>query len=210
MRTTLTAEATREISARLSEANREFAARYPGESFMRQPVHTVYGGAHLFKSDTTPRLGALALRALETYGPNFAVFARALQLPGHEELPDSVADDSSVRAVLEQDEEGFRKDHPGVWLAHKVYARVLEKLRREPVEDFRIDFEDGYGNRPDAEEDGHAASAAVQVAAAAAAGTLPPFIGIRIKPLTEELRTRSLRTLDIFLSTLLDATGGKL
>ncbi len=27
---------------------------------------------------------------------------------------------------------------------------------REPVEDFRIDFEDGYGIRPDAEEDGHA------------------------------------------------------
>ena len=56
MKTTLTDEATREISARLSEANREFAARYPGESFRRQPVHTVYGGAHLFKSDTTPRL----------------------------------------------------------------------------------------------------------------------------------------------------------
>ena len=47
MRTTLTTDATREISARLGEANREFAARYPGESFRRQPVHTVYGGAHL-------------------------------------------------------------------------------------------------------------------------------------------------------------------
>ena len=63
MKTTLTSEKTREISARLSEANREFAARYPGESFGRQPVHTVYGGAHLFRADTTPRLGALALRA---------------------------------------------------------------------------------------------------------------------------------------------------
>jgi len=48
-------------------------------------------------------------------------------------------------------------------LAPKVYERVRDKLRREPVEDFRIDFEDGYGNRPDAEEDGHAASAAVEV-----------------------------------------------
>src|SRR3954447_22514035 len=45
-------------------------------------------------------------------------------------------------------------------LAEKVYARVLEKLRREPVEDFRLDFEDGYGNRADAEEDGHAATGA--------------------------------------------------
>src|SRR5215216_1351763 len=172
MKTTLTEDATREISARLSEANREFAARYPGESFRRQPVHTVYGGAHLFKSDTTPRLGALARRALETYAPNFAVFARALQLPGHGELPDSVSDVSSVRAALEQDEVGFRKEHPGVWLAHKVYARVLEKLGREPVEDFRIDFEDGYGNRADAEEDGHAAAAAREVVAGLQAGTL--------------------------------------
>ena len=210
MKTTLTSEKTREISARLSEANREFAARYPGESFRRQPVHTVYGGAHLFKSDTTPRLGALARRALEAYAPNFAVFARALELPGFEELPDSVADDSSVRTAVEQDEAGFQREHPGVWLAHKVYARVEEKLRREPVEDFRIDFEDGYGNRPDTEEDGHAASAAAEVARGMEAGTLPPFIGIRIKPFTEELYARSSRTLDIFLSSLLEGAGGRL
>ena len=175
MRTTLTSEKTREISARLSEANREFAARYPGESFRRQPVHTVYGGAHLFKSDTTPRLGALARRALETYAPNFAVFARALQLAGHEELPDSVADDSSVRAAVEQDEAAFQREHPGVWLAHKVYTRVAEKLRREPVEDFRIDFEDGYGNRPDDEEDADAQRVAAQLAEGMREGVLPPF-----------------------------------
>src|SRR5215217_6212584 len=210
MKTTLTEDSTREISARLAEANRETAARYPGESFRRQPVHTVYGGAHLFKSDTTPRLGALARKTLERYAPNFAVFARALQLPGHEELPDSVSDDSSVRAAVERDEAGFQKEHPGVWLAHKVYARVSEKLGREAVEDFRIDFEDGYGNRPDAEEDGHAEAAAREVAAGVKAGTLSPFIGIRIKPFTEELYARSSRTLDIFLSTLLEESGGSL
>jgi hypothetical protein len=210
MRTTLTTESTREIAARLSEANREFAARYPGETQRRQPVHTVYGGAHLFKSDTTVRLGALARRALDLYAPNFAAFAHALELPGADELPDSVTDDSSVRAAIERDEEGFRAEHGGVWLAHKVYARVNEKLRREPVEDFRIDFEDGYGNRPDTEEDGHASSAAKEVAAGISAGTLPPFIGIRIKTFSEELYARSSRTLDIFLSTLLAETGGKL
>jgi citrate lyase beta subunit len=95
-------------------------------------------------------------------------------------------------------------------LAPKVLERVRDKLRREPVEDFRIDFEDGYGNRPDEEEDGHAAAAAQQVAAALAAGTLPPFSGIRIKPLTRDLAARSLRTLDVFLTELLGATGGKL
>ena len=79
---------------------------------------------------------------------------------------------------------------------------MIEKLRREPVEDFRIDFEDGYGNRPDDEEDGHAAAAAREVAAGIKNGTLSPFIGIRIKPFTQELTRRSIRTLDIFLSTL--------
>jgi len=95
-------------------------------------------------------------------------------------------------------------------LADKVYARVREKLQREAVEDFRIDFEDGYGNRSDDEEDGHAVAAAEQVATAMAAGTLPPFIGIRIKPLTRDLAGRSLRTLDVFLTELLDKSNGAL
>ena len=87
--------------------------------------------------------------------------------------------------------------------AERVYGRVREKLQREPVEDFRIDFEDGYGNRSDAEEDGHAESAAVQVATALKNGTLPPFIGIRIKNLGDELRERSLRTTRLFMDRML-------
>jgi citrate lyase beta subunit len=96
-----------------------------------------------------------------------------------------------------------------VELAQKVYPRVAEKLEREPVEDFRLDFEDGYGNRPDAEEDKDAAAAAGQVAAGMTEELLPPFIGIRIKPFNEELRERSMRTLDIFLTELAGKTGGK-
>src|SRR2546423_4000281 len=210
MKTTLTTESTREITERLREANRDFASRYPGETLRRQPVHTVYGGAHLFKADTTPRLGALARRALETYAPDFASFARALELPGSDQLPDSVEDDSVVCAAIERDEAAFQREQKGVWLSHTVYTRVAEKLKREPVEDFRIDFEDGYGNRPDAEEDGHAESAAKEVAQGMAANSLPPFIGIRIKPFTEELRERSMRTLDIFVSTVLDKAAGQL
>ncbi|MCX5743537.1 MAG: phosphoenolpyruvate kinase [Proteobacteria bacterium] len=94
-------------------------------------------------------------------------------------------------------------------LVDKVYARVREKLGREAVEDFRIDFEDGYGNRSDEEEDGHALAAAQQVAAGMAAGSLPPFIGIRIKPLTRELAARSLRTLDIFVTELVTSQVDK-
>lgn len=180
MKTSLSEELKKETVARLEKANLEFARRYPGESGRRQPVHTVYGGAQLFKSDTTKRLGKLALRALEEFAPAPNIFARALGLPGSEGL------------------------------AVTIYARVHEKLEREPVEDFRIDFEDGYGNRPDDEEDGHAAAAATEVARGIADETISPFIGIRIKPFTEELRERSMRTLDIFLTTLVEKTVGSI
>ena len=95
-------------------------------------------------------------------------------------------------------------------LAARVHARVVAKLEREAVEDFRIDFEDGYGNRPDDEEDKDAERTAEEVAKGLTAGSLPPFIGIRIKPLSGELYARSLRTLDIFVTTLALRTKSKL
>jgi citrate lyase beta subunit len=144
----------------------------------RQPIHTVYGGAHLFKSDTAAKLGATALRVMSEHAPDAAALAAAAAIPDA--------------------------------LAERVYARVQDKLTREPVEDFRLDFEDGYGNRPDAEEDGHAQSAAAEVAAGAAKGTLPPFIGIRIKNLGEDLRERALRTAHLFIDRLLKETRGTL
>jgi citrate lyase beta subunit len=142
----------------------------------RQPIHTVYGGAHLFKSDTAAKLGTAALKTLDTHAPDAAALAAA----------------TGIAAPT----------------AGRVYARVRDKLSREPVEDFRLDFEDGYGNRPDAEEDGHAEAAAVEMAAGATRGTLPPFIGIRIKNLGEELRQRALKTTHLFVDRLLKETGG--
>jgi citrate lyase beta subunit len=44
------------------------------------------------------------------------------------------------------------------------------------------------------------------VAKGLTAGTLPPFIGIRIKPMSRELHARSLRTLDLFVTTLARST----
>ena len=96
-------------------------------------------------------------------------------------------------------------------LAAKVYDRIVEKLRREPVEDFRLDFEDGYGNRADAEEDGHAAPARRKWRADLREKTLPPFIGIRIKPLNEDLRGRGASHARYFChGASAKATGGKL
>ncbi|MFL5400916.1 MAG: DUF6986 family protein [Myxococcales bacterium] len=176
--TSLSDGTVRALTERLQKAQDAFAARYPGEPASRQPVHTVYGGAHLFKSDTVKKLGEIALRSLSEHAPEPKIFADAI---------------------------GIRAD-----LAAKVYARVQEKLRREAVEDFRIDFEDGYGNRPDAEEDGHAQQAAEETAKGLEQGTLPPFIGIRIKTFSAEMGPRSLRTLDLYLTTLLGRTGGRL
>ena len=210
MKRSLTEESVGDISAKLRQANNDFAKIYPGETGKRQPVHTVYGGAHLFKSDSAGRLGALARRSLDQFAPDFLSFAKAIELDGAEGLPESLEEDSGLLNRLETNGEQVRLENKPAWFAHAIYNRVSEKLRREPVEDFRIDFEDGYGNRPDDEEDGHAASAALEVAAGMENDTLPPFIGIRIKPFTEELRARSMRTLDIFVSTLVEKSGGRL
>ena len=95
-------------------------------------------------------------------------------------------------------------------LAARIYPRVVAKLEREPVEDYRIDFEDGFGTRPDAEEDDVARKAAASVVAGMKAGTLPPGIGIRIKNLGDEMQHRALRTLSLFVSTIVDGAGGAL
>jgi citrate lyase beta subunit len=92
-------------------------------------------------------------------------------------------------------------------LAGPVYERVRDKLGREPVEDLRVDFEDGYGPRPDAEEDRAAARAARLVHEAYVNGTAAPYMGIRMKCLEAAVRDRAVRTLDIFLSGLMEAGG---
>jgi citrate lyase beta subunit len=93
---------------------------------------------------------------------------------------------------------------PADELITEVHARVRAKLQREPVEDLRIDFEDGYGPRSDAEEDAAAVRAARLVAAAVSDGTAPPYFGIRIKCMEAAVRARGIRTLELFLATLLE------
>ncbi|MFF6996695.1 DUF6986 family protein [Streptomyces sp. NPDC008313] len=92
-------------------------------------------------------------------------------------------------------------------LAEPVYTRVRAKLEREPVEDLRVDFEDGYGPRPDAEEDADAARAARLIARAYRDGTAAPYMGIRMKCMEAAVRDRGIRTLDVFLSGLMEAGG---
>ena len=88
MTTTLSESSMQKITESLKAAHGAFAARYPGESGRRQPVHTVYGGAHLFKSDTVVKLGSLAVRSLETFAPDAKTFAGAIGLPS--EMADTI------------------------------------------------------------------------------------------------------------------------
>ena len=88
-------------------------------------------------------------------------------------------------------------------LATEVRMRVLAKLGAEPIEDLRLDFEDGYRDRGDAAEVTDARVAAARLAAAAVAGRRPQFSGLRCKSLERGTRGRAVATLDAFLAELL-------
>ncbi|GAA1901751.1 DUF6986 family protein [Lapillicoccus jejuensis] len=95
-------------------------------------------------------------------------------------------------------------------VADAVLPLVRAKLEREPVEDLRVDLEDGYGTRPDAEEDAAAVGAVRALLAAATGGTGTPYGGVRVKSLEQATRHRGLRTLDLVLGELAraGAAGG--
>ncbi|MFJ3160785.1 DUF6986 family protein [Streptomyces kanasensis] len=112
-------------------------------------------------------------------------------------LDEHAPDAASLAAVLGLPDE----------LAGPVHDRVRAKLEREPVEDLRIDFEDGYGGHTDADEDRDAARAARLVAEAYENGTAAPYMGIRMKCMEAAVRDRGIRTLDVFLTGLMDAGG---
>ena len=149
----------RPLSIACGAANLEFTERYPGESGRRQPVHTVYGGAHLFKADTAARLGALALRALEEYAPDAGGFRRGARAAGADSRhgPRARGGEAAPRA--------------GRGFPHRLRGRLRQPPRRG-------------GGRP------RRGRGAARWRPGWPRGTLPPFIGIRIKPFSEELRER--------------------
>jgi len=180
MKTSIDQNRKSKILSELGAANLNFSKYYPGDRPDRQPVHTVYGGAQLFKSETIRKMGQTAESHFWAYAPDSSTLAKVLNLNGSKEF------------------------------CEKIYQKILNKLETEAVEDFRIDFEDGFGNRPDEEEDQTAEFTAKELAKGMKARTISPFIGIRIKPFSEELKNRGVRTLDIFISTLSSITNGEL
>ncbi len=134
-------------------------------------MHTVYGGAHLFRPGIARKLGDLALREMRLHAPEPGDLVQAMGVPES--------------------------------LAWTVYQRVVEKLEREPIEDYRVDFEDGYGPHSEAEEEAHAREAARIMAD----GDVPASVGIRIRSLGPKQWERSLRTLRVFLERLSQIRG---
>src|SRR4051794_25948968 len=160
-----------ELDRRLAPVDAARLAAYPGESPVRQPVHTCYVPADAVVAGLVPGWGTAALAALDEHG-----------------LPDLGLDPALVEQVL---------------------PRVRAKLTTEPVEDLRVDAEDGYRGGPDREDDDVRRAAATLAAdiAGTAAGTAPPSVGIRAKSLEGPTRRRGVRTLDLFLGTLGGARG---
>lgn len=109
-------------------------------------------------------------------------------------LDEHAPDAASLAAVLGLSDE----------LAGPVHDRVRAKLEREPVEDLRVDFEDGYSGR---DEDADAARAARLISQAYENRTAAPYMGIRMKCMEAAVRDRGIRTLDIFLTGLMEAGG---
>lgn len=209
MESTLSPEDFQAVEQDLNSFWQDFDTRYT-DVVQRQPVQTLYGGAQLFKAETAQKMGDLARKAIDSYAPNFVYLAKAARLSMHDSLPDDWEQAEALAQAIQENPETAKKLNPEAFLAYTIYERVLHKLQNEPVEDFRIDFEDGYGNRPDAEEDSDAVRNALEVARGMEANILPPFIGIRIKPWTRQLFQRSARTLDIFITALLKATHNTL
>ncbi|SDP66712.1 Citrate lyase beta subunit [Pedococcus dokdonensis] len=92
-------------------------------------------------------------------------------------------------------------------LADDVVTRVRAKLAAEPIEDLRIDFEDGYGAPGEEVEDAAVKAAAADLLTSLAARTAAPFNGIRFKCFESPTRARGIRTLAGFVEAVAAPDG---
>lgn len=164
---------------------------YPGERDVRQAVHTVYVPAHSWAEGSLGQWSRSALAIVEEHGGMRQLAEQVIAALQHETL--GAAADRSADEIAEE--------------AEALAAAVEHKLSTEPIEDLRLDFEDGFGELPDADEDHWAVEAARRIAGALERGDAPPFFGVRFKSLEAPVRRRGLRTLDLFLGHLLEAVG---
>ena len=167
------------------KANAAVARSYPGETGDRQPVHTVYGGAHLFTADLAPKLGRACAGGRSTSTRRRRQrFAKVLGLF------------DARRCRLCHHHSRTRRREASSASRSKTFGSIS-----------RTATATGPTPRKTATPNGRRSGRQ----GASRRGTLPPFIGIRIKPLSRRaLHARSLRTLDVFVTTLARATRRRL
>lgn len=170
-----------DVDRRLTAADARLESRYPGDDGRRQPVHTVYVPGNRYAATTPADWGSAALAAATDAGGLDAVASLVGVSSGSDCAPETLA------------------------------ALVHDKLTTEPIEDLRIDFEDGYrtsdGPFDDATEDADVARVVGALRVALDAGTSTPFVGTRFKCFEPATRARGLRTLDMFVSGLVESGG---
>ena len=87
MKLSIPSQEKENILNELGKANKAFQLVYPGDRSDRQPVHTVYGGADLFTSDTAEKMANAAMKTMTGNAANFVELAKILEFEGHETLP---------------------------------------------------------------------------------------------------------------------------
>lgn len=174
--------------------------------YARRPVHKLTLAADRFDAHASRQMGEAALRSIDSCAPDFVSFARAMWLTGADTLPryDDLAQELEFE-LIEKPENVKTKDY-AAWFAWTIYQRTIEKLHREPVEDLQIELADNSAARTDRETAGAAAAAAGQLSRAVSEGMAPPFTGVSLP----SLNARNARLLDLFLTALIDRTGGKM
>ncbi|WP_396119763.1 DUF6986 family protein [Dietzia sp. B32] len=179
-----------EADARLAAPDAELVARFPGTPVIRQPVHTLYLPAERVHAGIISEVGGVALEAFDEHLPDPAALAGVLAAgDGHP-------------ALLSADD------------AETIHALVRAKLLREPVEDLRIDFEDGFTQRGvaprdrDRDEDAHVERIVAELTGSTARAALPPFWGLRFGSFDPATRHRGIRTFTRFVLALGRAGAG--
>ena len=195
------------MTAQLTGVLRARAARV-ATAPPRRPTTVLYGGANRFHEQTPKKLGRMARAAFERWTPDAIRLAHAMGFAGAGAFP---RDAASIDVLLR--ETSTSKAYPTLAFAREIHARMLHKLDVEPIEDFRIDFEDGLGPISDDDEDRLATRVGTFAAMCVARGEAPPFFGLRPKAVANaQGPARASQTLHLFFRayatelSLVDAT----
>jgi citrate lyase beta subunit len=167
----------------------------PSIQVTERRFHTFYGGAHLFKETTFSRMTQLGQQGFERF------FATPKALGDWYDLVFHVpADNVKIEGALRQGSVGFSEAD-----LTQLHTLLKACISRQFLEDYRIDFEDGYGVHEPTEELAQAERSAkvlAQVLASAPSLEALPNVGIRLKPFSGGQAAHSVRLLGHFFETL--------